>query len=341
MDAPKTLLEAVTYFSDFDRCRDFMIALRWPDGVRCPECGSERVSWLATARRWKCSEKHPRRQFSLKTGTIFADSPLPLSKWLPALWLIVNAKNGVSSCEIARALGVTQKTAWFMGHRIRAALHAGSFDKMTWEVEVDETFIGGKARNMHTAQRKRRIHGRGTVDKTVVLGFLKRGGEVRATVVDDRKKATLHGEVQKHVAAGSALYTDELVSYQGLDAMYAHGVINHAVQYVDENVHTNGMENFWSLLKRGLHGTYVSVEPFHLFRYLDEQAYRFNERFGTDLDRFRRALARVTGRRVTYDHLTGKDHEPELIDLPHRGPSPRGSRPRVSDSPTGPLEAHP
>ena len=220
MDAPKTLLEAVTYFEDFDRCKDFLVGLRWPDGVRCPECGCDRVSWLATARRWKCAEKHPRRQFSLKTGTIFADSPLPLSKWLPALWLIVNAKNGVSSCEIARALGVTQKTAWFMGHRIRAARHAGSFDKMTWEVEVDETFIGGKARNMHIAQKKRRIHGRGTVDKTIVLGFLKRGGDVRAAVVDDRTKATLQGEVQKHVAAGSALYTDDLKSYEGLDAMY-------------------------------------------------------------------------------------------------------------------------
>ena len=310
-DLPKTLLEAVGYFNDFDRCKDFMVALRWPNGVRCPHCGCDRVSWLSTVRRWQCSRRHPHRQFTLKTGTIFEDSPLPLSKWLPALWLIVNAKNGISSYEIARAVGVTQKTAWFMGHRIRAALHAGSFKKMTWEIEVDETFIGGKARNMHNAQRKRRIHGTGGMDKTAVLGMLKRGGEVRAMVIGDRRKATLQREIKKHVAAGSALYTDELKSYAGLDAMYAHGVINHAVQYVDKNVHTNGMENFWSLLKRALGGTYVSVEPFHLFRYLDEQAYRFNERFGSDLDRFRRALARVTGRRVTYRKLTGQDHDPE------------------------------
>lgn len=268
MDAPKTLLDAVAYFSDFDRCKDFMVSLRWSGGVRCPTCGCARVTWLANQHRWKCAEKHPQRQFSLKTGTVFEDSPLPLSKWLPTLWLIVNAKNGISSYEIHRAIGVTQKTAWFMGHRIRAALHAGSFEKMTWEVEVDETFIGGKARNMHNAQKKRRIAAAGSMmaDKTIVLGMLKRGGEVRTMVMPDRKKKTLQREIKKHVAAGSALYSDDLASYEGLDAAYAHGVVNHAVQYVDENVHTNTMECFWALLKRALGGTYVSVEPYHLFR---------------------------------------------------------------------------
>ena len=315
-NGPNTLLEAVTYFADLERCREFMVALRWPDGVRCPTCGHDRVSWLAGVNRWQCSKRHPQRQFTMKTGTILEDSPLPFSKWLPALWLIVNCKNGISSYEVARAIGVTQKTAWFMGHRIRLALHHGSFDKMTWEVEVDETFIGGKARNMHTAQRRRRIHGTGGMDKTAVLGFVKRGrggGEVRTMVISDRKKKTLQAEVKKHVAAGSALYTDELASYEGLDATYAHGVINHAVKYVDENVHTNTMENFWSLLKRALSGTYVSVEPFHLFRYLDEQAYRWNERWGNDLDRFTRALARVFGRRVTYRKLTGQEHDPTTV----------------------------
>ena len=188
MDAPKTLLEAVTYFSDFDRCRDFLVSLRWPNGVRCPTCGSDRVRWLAKQRRWKCAEDHPKRQFSLKAGTILEDSPLPLAKWLPALWLIVNCKNGVSSYEIGRAIGVTQKTAWFMGHRIRLALHHGSFEKMTWEVEVDETFIGGKARNMHNAQRKRRITGRGPVDKTAVLGLLKRGRGVEQGTRDGHRR---------------------------------------------------------------------------------------------------------------------------------------------------------
>lgn len=213
MDAPKTLLEAIRYFYDFDNCRTFMVGLRWPDGVRCPHCDSDRVTWLPSVRRWQCREKHAKRQFTLKTGTLFEDSPLPLSKWLPALWLIVNCKNGVSSYEIARDLGVTQKTAWFMGHRIRTMLHTGSFDKLSGEVEVDETFIGGKARNMHMSRKRKRITGRGPVDKTAVLGVLQRGGEVRAMVVEDRTKPTLQRRVKEHVAAGSALFSDELKSY--------------------------------------------------------------------------------------------------------------------------------
>ena len=276
---PKTLQEAILYFADFEHCRQFLTDLRWPDGeVACPTCGSVRVTYLSSVKRWKCYEKHPRPQFSLKTGTVFEDSPLGLDKWLCAMWLIVNAKNGISSCEIARSIGITQKSAWFMAHRIRAALQAGSFDKLSGEVEVDETFIGGKARNMHIAQRKRRITGTGGKDKTVALGILERGGNVRTAVVPNRRKKTLQPHVRKHVEAGAALYTDELLSYEGLEGQYAHQVINHAVKYVDGRVHTNGLENFWSLLKRGLNGTYVSVEPFHLFRYLDEQAYRYNNR---------------------------------------------------------------
>ena len=308
MDEPRTLIEAVRHFSSYDTCHDFLVGLRWPDGVRCPTCGSERVSWLSSVRRWKCSEKHSQRQFSLKTGTIFEDSPLPLAKWIPAVWMIVNAKNGVSSYEIHRAIGVTQKTAWFMGHRIRLALHEGSFEKLAGEVEVDETFIGGNARNMHIAERKRRIHGRGPVDKTIVLGMLERGGRVVAGVMPRRTKKALQPKIKARVKAGSTLYSDELASYNELDKLYAHKVINHAVQYVDGKIHVNGMENFWSLLKRALGGTYVSVEPFHLFRYLDEQAYRFNERHGDDWDRFMRAIRHATGRRVTYQKLTGQAH---------------------------------
>ena len=251
MDAPKTLLEAIRYFSDYENCRQFMMDLRWPDGkVTCPQCGSERVGYLAKALVWKCYTKHLKQKFTLKTGTIFEDSPLGLDKWLAAVWLIVNCKNGVSSYEVARDIGVTQKSAWFMGHRIRLALQAGSFDKLSGEVEVDETFIGGKARNMHIAQRRRRITGTGGKDKTAVMGVLERGGKVRTAVVRDRKKKTLQAQVRKHVEAGSALYSDELRSYDGLEAQYAHQVINHAVKYVDGRVHTNGMENFWSLLRR-------------------------------------------------------------------------------------------
>ena len=230
-----------------------------------------------------------------------------LDKWLPVLWLVVNCKNGVSSYEIHRAVGVCQKTAWFMGHRIRLALHSGSFEKLVGEVEVDETFIGGKARNMHADKRRRRITGRGPSDKTAVLGMLERGGIVRTMVVSNRKKKTLQREVKKHVAAGSALYSDALASYNGLEREYAHGTVNHAITYVNGRVHTNGIENFWSLLKRAIHGTYVSVEPFHLARYLDEQAYRFNERHGTDDERFTRALRQAVGKRLTYRELIGQE----------------------------------
>jgi transposase-like protein len=248
MDAPKTLQQAILYFADFGRCRAFMMDLRWPDGkVSCPQCNSDHVVYLEKPRVWKCYGKHLRPKFSLKTGTIFEDSPLGLDKWLAAVWFIVNCKNGVSSYELHRALGVTQKTAWFMGHRIRLALHAGSFDKLTGDVEADETFIGGKARNMHVAQRKRRITGTGGKDKTAVMGILERGGKVRTVVVENRKKKALQAEVHKHVEAGSALYTDALLSYEGLEGRYAHQVIDHAVKYVDGQIHTNGMENYWSL----------------------------------------------------------------------------------------------
>jgi len=308
MEAPKTLQEAILYFADFENCRAFMVSLRWPEGsVKCPRCGSEKVSWLAKARVWKCYAKHESPTFTLKTGTIFEDSPIALEKWLPAVWLLVTCKNGISSYEVARDLGVSQKSAWHMMHRIRFALHSGSFEKLTGHVEVDETFIGGKARNMHVAKRARRITGTGGKDKTPVMGILERGGKVRTVVIPDRKKKALQSEVRKHVEAGSALYSDALQSYNGLDSEYAHQVIDHAEAYVDGQVHTNGLENFWSLLKRSISGTYVSVEPFHLFRYLDEQAYRYNNRKEmNDFDRFKLAMTQVVGKRLTWNHLTGK-----------------------------------
>src|SRR5438477_898339 len=246
----------------------------------------------------------------MKVGTIFEDSPLGMDKWMVAFWLLVNCKNGISSYELGRGIGVTQRTAWFMLHRIRYSLQRGSVAKMKGEVEVDETFIGGKARNMHIAQRKRRITGSGVKGKTAVVGFVERGGKVQTVVVENRRKKTLQDEVKKRVEAGSALYTDELLSYEGLESQYAHKVINHAVQYVDGAVHTNNMENFWSLLKRGINGTYVSIEPFHLHRYLDEQAFRYNNR--KDLDdsgRFEKAMSQIAGQRLTFAEVSGKNHD--------------------------------
>ncbi len=304
----KTLQEAIIHYADPENCKSFTMELRWPDGVvKCPRCSSERVFWIEKEHVWKCYGKHDHVKFSLKTGTIMEDSALGIDKWLTAMWLIVNCKNGISSCEIASDLGITQKSAWHLAHRIRYALHHGSFEKLTGHVEVDETFIGGKARNMHIAQRKRRITGTGTKDKTAVMGILQRGGKVRTVVVPNRRKNALQGEVRKHVEAGAALYSDALLSYEGLATDYAHQVVDHAIQYVDGRVHTNGLENFWSLLKRGISGTYVSVEPFHSHRYLDEQAYRYNNRKDmTAFDRFKLAASQIVGKRLTWNEVTGK-----------------------------------
>jgi transposase-like protein len=306
---PSTLQEAVLYFASPDNCREYLVKHRWPKGVVCPRCGGTKVLFQAKYNRWQCGSKHALRQFTAKTGTIFEDSPLGLDKWLLAMWQVVNCKNGVSSYEIHRAIGVTQKTAWFMDHRIRVALGMATPDKFSGPVEADETFIGGKARNMHASKRARRITATGGKDKTAVMGILERGkdgSKVRTIVIPNRRKKALQTEVRAHVEAGAALYTDALQSYNGLDE-FEHQVVDHAVQYVDGNVHTNGLENFWSLLKRGISGTYVSVEPFHLFRYLDEQAFRFNNRKLTDGERFSLAVSGIVGKRLTFDQLTGRD----------------------------------
>ncbi len=261
---------------------------------------------MPSRRVWQCKTRHPKAQFSIKVGTIMEDSPIGLDKWLPVMWLLGNCKNGISSYEVAKDIGVTQKTAWFMLHRIRLAMQDETSNKLGGEVEVDETFIGGKARNMHIEKRKRVITGTGGKDKAMVLGMVERGGKVRTMTVDNRRKHALQSSVRDHVEAGSAIFSDELKSYDGLAADYQHAVINHAVEYANGNVHTNTMENFWSLLKRGLHGTYISVEPFHLFRYLDEQAFRYNNR--KDMDdsaRFDAITAQIVGRRVTYKELIG------------------------------------
>lgn len=307
---PKTLQQAIVYFADADNCLKFMVERRWPDGVICPTCGSKEVRFISTRRMWECKSQHPRKQFSVKIGTIFEDSPISLDKWLTVVWMIANCKNGISSYEIGRAIGVTQKSAWFMLHRVRLAMQTEAFTKFGTggkEVEVDETFIGGKSRNMHIDKRERRITGTGGADKTVAMGFLERGGEVRASVVPNRRKKTLNDEIRKHVVAGATLYTDALRSYDYLSREYAHQMIDHAEKYVDGRVHTNGLENFWSLLKRGINGTYVSVEPFHLFRYLDEQTFRYNNRKDmNDGERFDKLMGHVLGKRLTYAELTGK-----------------------------------
>ena len=308
---PSTLVEAIRYFSDEDVCVRTLAATRWPDGViGCPSCGNTSHYYLASRRVWKC--KACAKQFSIKVGTIMEDSPISLTKWLPAIWLITNAKNGISSYEIHRALGVTQKTAWFMLHRIRLALKQGTFDKLGGkngpEVEVDETFIGGRARNMHVRSKiARNMTSAPMSNKEIVMGFLERDGDVRLFHINSTKRRDLEPMVKQNVYMDSWLYSDANPSYMMLGNLYRHETVDHAYEYVAGRVHTNGMENFWSLLKRTLRGTYVSVEAFHLFRYLDEQSFRFNERKSNDSERFNLALSQVGGKRVTYAQLTGKE----------------------------------
>ncbi len=304
-DTPRNLLDAVRYFSDKTICNDYMKAIKWPDGVCCHHCGSVNVYQLSTRPVMKCRDC--KKQFSFKVGTIFEDSPLGLDKWFVAVWSIANAKNGISSHELGRALGVTQKTAWFMLHRIREAMRTGTFRKLSGAVEVDETYVGGEARNMHAHIRERKIRGRGAVGKRCVQGLLQRGGEIVAKVVESTDANTLAGSVRHHVERGANVFTDSHTGYGDLWLRYQHEAVDHSVEYVRGQVHTNGLENFWSLFKRTVKGTYVSVAPFHLQRYVDEQVMRFNARKTDDSDRFASVMGRVAGRRLTWRQLCEVD----------------------------------
>lgn len=307
-DTPQTLMEAVRYFADPKVCFEHMLQAKWPlSNPTCPKCGSERVGVIGSRSMLQCKEPNCRKQFSAKVDTIFEDSPLGLDKWFVAIWCIVNAKNGISSYEIARALGVTQKTAWFMLHRIRLAMKTRTYRKLAGTVEADETFIGGRSKNMHKSKRAKRIRGRGAVGKAIVQGLLERGGEVRTEMVGSTDDETLARNVRRHVAFYSNVYTDAAPAYGGLSLNYFHKWVDHIRNYVVGDVHTNGLENFWALFKRALHGTYISVATFHLDRYLDEQVFRYNERKETDANRFYNVLCAVVGKRLTWRVLTAQN----------------------------------
>jgi transposase-like protein len=321
---PNTLLDAVSEYADLDKALSEASDSRWPNGVRCPHCGADNPSFLKTRRIWKCSKC--RRQFSFKAGTVLEDSPIGLDKWLPAIWLIANDRNGISSWELHRAIGVTQKTAWFMLHRIRLALEDDLTGGMLGgEVGVDESYIGGKARNMHKKKREEmQKKGRSLGNKAVVIGMLerrekgKKAPRVRATVTSDTTNTTMQETALGNVEKGSQLYSDEAGKKWKMREEFEHDMVNHLETYVEGNVHTNGIENFWSLLKRGLGGTYISVEPFHLFRYVDERAFRFNNREHEDgskipdYERFKKELSQVVGKRIMYKELIGKEGETSL-----------------------------
>jgi transposase-like protein len=321
METPKTLLEAIQLFTDEQVCIHAVASMRWPEGPECPHCQAKEPYYLATQKRWKC--RSCRKQFSVKVGTIFEDSPIPLQKWLPALWMLVNDKNGISSWELHRALAISQKSAWFVLHRLRMVLKNNSIFKLgegdSGPIEIDETFVGGKLANMHKHKKYRYYGGRGAFGKAVVMGFLDRDlRQMRAKVIPNVKRETLQNEVLREVKGGAKVYTDEATGYDNLHQQFVHEVVNKVQGYVRESVHVNGVENFWSLLKRTLKGTYVAVEPYHLERYVDEQIFRFNNRGTkenplTDSDRFVYALSQVAGKRLTFNELIGKTGSQEAF----------------------------
>jgi transposase-like protein len=332
---PKTLQEAIAYFADPQRCFDYAVKLRWPDGKTvCPRCSSPKNSFIKTRRIWFCYGC--KKQFTVKVKTIFEDSALGLDKWLVAMWMLANCKNGISSYELAATLGITQKSAWFMLQRLREAMRESKFGRGKLgggeggTVESDETFIGGATKNMHK-DRRLKVEGRGPFkNKTIVMGMLDRDlRKVRAMVVPDIKRETLQNAILNNIKYGSAVYTDDAVGHDKLNYRFVHDVVNHTEQYVRGQVHTQGIENFWSLLKRTLRGTYVAVEPFHLNRYVDEQVFRFNHRKDgarkiTAAERVAAVMSQVAGKRLTYSELTGKDS-----DTLHTSPTGTGETTEV------------
>ncbi|HEX4039189.1 MAG TPA: IS1595 family transposase [Acidobacteriaceae bacterium] len=316
LQMPHTLTDAIRHYSEPQKCIDAVAALRWPDGrIVCPKCNASdrKHYWLDTQKRWKCYSC--RKQFSVKVGTIFEDSPLGLDVWLTGLWMICNCKNGVSSYEIARATGIAQKSAWHLLQRLRLVLkdvHAEKMGEDGSPVEVDEAFVGPTPKFMH-ASRRRKMNiksGGYSTHKIAVMGMLDRETrQVRAKLIPDVTRETLQNEILNHIQAGATVYTDGATGYDNLKVrQFVHETVNHIDEYVRGQVHTQGIENFWSLLKRGLRGTYIAVEPFHLSKYVDEQVFRFNTRIGhTDGTRFQKALAQVAGKRLTWNDLTGKD----------------------------------
>jgi transposase-like protein len=308
---PETLQEAISYFADDQRAHEFAVKLRWPDRVACAHCESKKGHvFISTRKVWRCADC--KKQFSVRLGTVMEDSPLSLSKWMTAMWLLANCKNGISSYELARDLGITQKSAWHLLHRVRAAMKAGTLNrKLAGIVEADETYIGGQLKNMHKSKRKAKglekpIGKRSAgpfVGKAIVSAVLERDGEVRAQVIDNLDADIRRQFVKNNVERGSKFMTDMMNTRF---TEFVHQFIDHAQEYVRGEVHTQGIENFWSLLKRGLKGTYVSVEPFHLSRYVDEQAFRFNTRKDDDAGRFEKTFSQISGRRLTWAELTRK-----------------------------------
>jgi transposase-like protein len=307
------LLTFYTAFATEQQCQDFLAQQRWGNGITCPKCGVIGIkAYKLASGRLKCAVC--RQPFTVRMGSVFEDSKVPLQKWFLAIYICTSLKKGISSIQLSKYLGVTQKTAWFMLQRIRYVFYTGSFEKLTDAVEVDEAYIGGKEANKHASKRIKGITGKGAQGfgskkiKTPVVGIVERQGDMRAVVTNDTGSKTLMTLIRKHVDIDATVYTDEHMPYRTLPKLgYKHESVNHGVkEFVNGMASTNTAEGFWSHLKRGIDGIYHHVSPKHLQKYCDEYSYRWNTRDMTDGERFEDWFNNVSGKRLTYKALISK-----------------------------------
>ena len=295
-----SILELLETFKTQDICIKYLEKRRWEDKVVSPYTNNKNV-YKCKKNMYVCRDTG--KQFNVKTGTLFENTKIPLQKWFLAIWLITSHKKGISSLQLAKDIKVTQKTAWFVLQRIRNCFGEKGNMQLNGEVEADETYVGGKNKNRHADKKVKEAQGRSTKDKTPVVGMLERKGKLIAQVIKDVKKDTLHGVITKNVKGKSILYTDEWRGYKGIDKIYNHSIVKHFnSEYVKGNVHTNTIEGFWSILKRGIVGIYHFTSAKHLQKYVDEFVFRYNTKLNTEAERFNFFLGNTT-HRITYKEL--------------------------------------